>query len=68
MQLTPDHGDIDRAIAEFIAAPFSPEEREIAKLRARLNRLRPRSHSRVILHQEILAVRLKQLQRELAVD
>jgi hypothetical protein len=61
MQLSPDHGDIDQAIAEFVSAAFSPEEREIARLKARIEQLRPRSHARVILHNEILAVRLRQL-------
>ena len=60
MNLSPDH-NIDSAIAEFIAAAFSPEERQIAKLKARLEQLRPRSQARVIVHNEILAVRIRQL-------
>lgn len=53
--------DIDQAIAEFVSAAFSPEEREIARLRARMNKMPPRSHSRVILQREICEIRLRQL-------
>ena len=60
MQLSPDH-DIEGALAEFVQAAFSPEERQIAKLRARMNKMPPRSHSRVILQKEIVEVRLRQL-------
>ena len=61
MQLFSDRGDIEGALAEFISAAFSPEEREIQRLRARMNKMPPRSHSRVILQKEIVAVRLRQL-------
>jgi len=61
MQLSPDHGDIDRAIAEFVQAAFSPEEREIARLKARLAQLKPRSEARIIVMREMMEVRLKQL-------
>lgn len=61
MQLSPDHGDIDQAIADFVSAAFSPEEREIARLKARIEQLRPRSHARVIVMREIMELRLKQL-------
>ncbi len=60
MQLSPDR-DIEGALAEFIQAAFSPEEREIARLKARIETLRPRSHARVILMQEMMEVRLRQL-------
>ena len=57
---------IEQALAEFIAAAFSSEEREIQRLRARINRMPPRSHSRVILQKEIAEIRLRQLRKELA--
>lgn len=60
MQLSSDH-DIEGAFAEYVAAAFSPEERQIAKLKSRLDGLPPRSHARVIVHNEILAVRMRQL-------
>lgn len=53
--------DIDHAIAEFISAAFSPEERQIARMKARLAMLPPRSHARIIVQREIMEVRLKQL-------
>ncbi len=55
MQLSPDH-DIDSAIAEFIQAAFSPEEREITRLKARIETLRPNSHARVVLMREMMEV------------
>ena len=61
MQLFSESGNIERDLAEFINAAFSPEEREIARLRARLNRMPPRSHSRVILQKEICEIRLRTL-------
>ncbi len=60
MNLSPDH-DIDSAIAEFIRAAFSPEEREIARLKARIETLRPNSHARVVLMREMMEVRTRQL-------
>lgn len=61
MQIHSQQTDIEGALAEFISAAFSPEEREIQRLRARMNKMPPRSHSRVILQSEIVAVRLRQL-------
>lgn len=61
MQLSPDHGGIDQAIAEFVQAAFSPEERQIARMKARLETLPPRSHARIIVMREMMEVRLKQL-------
>lgn len=60
MNLSPDH-NIDGAIAEFVQAAFSPEERQIAKLKARLETLPPRSEARIIVMREMMEVRLKQL-------
>ncbi len=57
MNLSPDH-DIEGDIAEEVAKAFSPAERQIAKLKARLEQMRPRSQARVILHNEILARQL----------
>lgn len=57
---------IEAALAEFIAAAFSPEECEIAKLKAQLDKLRPRSQARVIVQRETVEARLRQLRRELA--
>ncbi len=60
MNLSPDH-DIEGALAEFVQAAFSPEEREIARLKARIETLRPNSHARVILMQEMMEIRTRQL-------
>ncbi len=60
MQLSPDH-DVDSAIAEFVQAAFSPEERQIARMKARLEHLQLRSHARIIVMREMMEVRLKQL-------
>ena len=35
MKLSPDH-DIEGALAEFVQAAFSPEEREIARLKTHI--------------------------------
>ncbi len=60
MQLSPDH-NIEGALAEFVQAAFSPEERQIAKLKARLEILPPRSEARIIVMREMLEVRTRQL-------
>lgn len=57
---------IEQALAEFIAAAFSPEEREIARLKAKLDKLGPHARGREFLCREICEVRLRQLRQELA--
>lgn len=66
MQLHPQQLSLEEALAEFIAAAFSAEEREIQRLRARINKMPPRSHPRVILQKEIMEIRLRQFRKELA--
>ena len=66
MQLHSQASDIESALAEFVQAAFSPEEREIQRLKARLEILPPRSHARIIVQQEILEARTRQLVKELA--
>ena len=57
---------IEEDLAQFVSAAFSPEEREIQRLKARLEVLPPRSHARIIVQQEILEARTRQLVKELA--
>ena len=61
MQLHSQQLSIEAALSEFIAAAFSPEERQIAKLKTRLEGLPPRSEARIIVMREMMEVRLKQL-------
>ena len=49
MQLHSQTSDIETALAEFVQIEFSPEEREIQRLKARLEILPPRSHARIIV-------------------
>ena len=65
-QLYAQSPDIEAAISEFVRAAFSPEERKIQRLKARLEILPPRSHARIIVQQEILEARTRQLVKELA--
>lgn len=66
MQLYCESGDIEGAIAEFVRAmypptPTTPEEREIAILKARIARTRPHSQQRTILQSDLTRLRTKQL-------
>lgn len=61
MQLHSQSLKIEDALAEFVQAAFSPEERQIARMKARLEHLPPRSHARIIVMREMMEVRLKQL-------
>ncbi|HWP55646.1 MAG TPA: hypothetical protein VN476_16075 [Pyrinomonadaceae bacterium] len=60
MQLSPDNTSIENALAEFVQAAFSPEERQIAKLKARLEVLPPRSEAQIIVMREMMEARLRQ--------
>jgi hypothetical protein len=61
MQLHSQHQTIEDAMAEFIAAAFSPAEREIARLRAMIARSKPRSNRRALLESQLVKVRTRQL-------
>ena len=66
MQLHSQASDIESALAEFVQAAFSPEEREIQRLKARLEVLPPRSEARIVVYRELMEARTRQLVKELA--
>lgn len=61
MQLHTQDGSIESAIAEFVAVAFSPEEREIQRLRAMIARSKPRSVRRTLLESALVKVRTRQI-------